>query len=139
VSHSSSPLSRPFPTCQQRTDELNDALRNTPRSPCVDQMEADIEAYYRKAQIGELAAVRRTHGGMLYYEITEIGGTNPKLGRVYVRGHGAFYMKHGKNCWQPKGQTTLVVPTGPVVAWALEYPGGAFGFMTFKASDYPFP
>lgn len=135
MSHSSSRPSRPFPTHQQRRDALKEALRNTPHSPCVDQTEADIEAYYRKAQIGELAAVRRTHGGMLYYEITEIDGTTPKLGRVYVRAHGAFYMKHGKNCREPKGQTTLVVPTAPVVAWALEYPRGAFGFATFKASD----
>ncbi len=75
---------------------------------------------------------------MLRYDIMEIESVNQKLGRVYVRTYGAFYMKHGKNCWEPKGQTTLVVPTETVVAWALEHPHGGFGFVTFKASDYPF-
>jgi len=72
---------------------------------------------------------------MLRYDITAIERVNPELGRVYVRTHGAFYMKHGKNCWEPTGQTTLVVPTEPVVAWALEHPHGDFGFVTLRASD----
>ena len=139
MSHSSSLPPRTFPTRQQRREELKEALRNTPRSPCVDQTPAEIEAYYRKVQIGDRAAVRQTHGGMLSYDITEIEGVNSKLGRIYVRSYGAFYMKHGKNCRQPTGQTTLVVPTDAVVTWALHNPRGAFGFMTFKASDYPFP
>jgi hypothetical protein len=118
---------------------MKEARRNTPRSPCVDQTPAEIEAYYRNAPIGAPAAVRQTHGRMLRYDVTDIERVNPKLGRLYVRVHGAFYMKHGKNCWEPKGQTTLVVPTEAVVAWALEHPHGAFGFATFKESDYPFP
>ena len=132
------PPSHPFPTSQQRRDELKEALRNTPRSPCVDQTQVDIETYYRKAQIGDRVAVRQTQDGMLYYDITEIVGTNPRLGRVYVRTHGAFYMKHGKNCWHPTGRKTLVVPTESVVAWAIENPRGAFGFSIFKADEYPF-
>jgi hypothetical protein len=90
------------------------------------------------AQIGDRAVVRQTHSGMLRYDITAIEDVNPKRGRVYVRPHGAFYMKHGKNCRHPTGQTTLVVPTDAVLAWALDHPQGAFGFVTFKESDYPF-
>ncbi|MCK9552771.1 hypothetical protein [Aquamicrobium sp.] len=37
-------------------------------------------------------------------------------GRVYVSNAGAFYMKHGKNCFHPKGLTRLVVPTDEVLA-----------------------
>jgi hypothetical protein len=139
VSRSSSPPSRPFPTRQQRRDELKEALRNSPRSPCVAQTPADIEAYYRNAKIGDPAAVRHTQYGLLQYDITDIEGVNSQRGRVYVRAAGAFYMKHGKNCWHPKGQTDLVVPTDAVVAWAKEHPRGATGFSIFKAEDYPFP
>jgi hypothetical protein len=136
----SSVPSRPVPTTRQQIrDELKEARRETPRSPCVDQTPAEIEAYYGKAQPGDRAAVRQTHGGILRYDITDIQGANPKLGRVYVRGFGAFWMKHGKNCRHPTGQTTLVMPTDAVVAWALDHPQGAFGFVTFKESDYPFP
>jgi hypothetical protein len=138
VSHSSSVPLRPFPTSKQRRPELTEALQNAPGSPCIDQTQADIEAYYRKAQIGTRAAVRQTHGGVLRYDLTEIDGTNPKLGRLYVRAHGAFYMKHGKNCWHPTGQTRLVVPNDAVVAWALEHPTGALGFVTFEEGDCSF-
>jgi hypothetical protein len=83
--------------------------------------------------------VRHPQYGVLQYDIADIEGVNPKRGRVYVRTAGAFYMKHGKNCWHPKGQTDLVVPTDAVVAWAKEHPHGATGFSIFKAEDYPFP
>jgi hypothetical protein len=56
--------------------------------------------------------------------ITEIEGRNPRTGRVYVKGFGAFYMKSGKNCFHPKGQTTVVLPTEPVRQWAAANPSG---------------
>lgn len=103
-----------------------------PVSPCIDQTEQDIEAYYRHAKIGQTAVVRHTQGHMLRYVISEIEGGN--RGRVYVRNAGAFYMKHGKNCFHPKGQTTLVVPTDEVLAWAKEHPQGEFGYSVYRST-----
>jgi hypothetical protein len=48
---------------------------------------------------------------MLVYHVTELEGTNPRAGRTYIRNHGAFYMKSGKD-FHSKGQTTLVVDPG---------------------------
>lgn len=95
-----------------------------PLSPCIEQTQADIEAYYRGTPEGEVAVVRRSQGHLLEYVVAEIEGRNPKRGRVYIRGHGAFYMKSGKNCFHPTGQTTLVVPTEAVLTWAREHPRG---------------
>lgn len=47
-----------------------------PVSPCIDQTEKDIEAYYRHAEIGQAAVVRHTQGHMLQYVISEIEGGN---------------------------------------------------------------
>lgn len=105
-----------------------------PLSPCIDQTESDIETYYRAAEIGRIAVVRNTQGHMLHYAVREIEGTNPPRGRVYVSQDGAFYMKHGKNCFHPKGQKTLVVPTDEVLAWAKEHPQGAFGYSVFRST-----
>ena len=102
-----------------------DRLANPrPLSPCVDQTETDVAAFYRSASAGDHAVVRHTQGGRLVYEVREIEDTNPERGRVFVRGSGAFYAKSGKNCFHPKGQTRLVVPTPEVLAWALEHPQG---------------
>ena len=98
-----------------------------PLSPCARQTEDDIAAYYRGADIGAAAVVRQTHGGLLLYHVTAIDGSKPERGRVYIRNHGAFYSKHGKNCFHPTGQTTLVVPTEEVLAWADAHPRGEFG------------
>lgn len=116
---------------------LRDDRRDNPRqlSPCVDQTPKEIETYYRGVTPGSPAVVRHTQGGMLVYDVTEVEGTNPKRGRVYVRSAGAFYMKSGKNCFHPTGQTTLVVPTEAVKEWAHEHPRGEFGVSTFRHYD----
>lgn len=103
-------------------------------SPCIDQTEQDIEAYYRHAEVGQVAVVRHTQGGVLQYRVYEIEGTNPSRGRVSVRQAGAFYMKHGRNCFHPKGQTTLVVPTAAVLAWAKEHPQGDLGYSVYRST-----
>jgi len=103
-----------------------------PFSPCIDQTKAEIEAYYRNAPIGAAAIVRHTQGHLLQYVVTEIEARNPKRGRVYIRGAGAFYMKSGANCFHPKGQTTLVVPTDAVLAWAKEHPRGELDIGTIR-------
>lgn len=95
-----------------------------PVSPCIDQTEHDISAYYKSAGAGNQAVVRQTQGHILLYTVTAVEGTNPKAGRVYIQGFGAFYAKSGKNCFHPKGQTTLVVPTAEVLEWAAAHPRG---------------
>lgn len=107
-----------------------------PLSPCVDQSESDIEAYYRIAEVGQKAVVRHTQGHMLQYVLSEIEGRNPQRGRIYIRNSGAFYMRSGKNCFHPKGQTTLVVPTDEVLAWASVHPRGEFGYSIYRHSPW---
>jgi hypothetical protein len=79
--------------------------------------------------VGDRAALRHTQYGRLRFTVTEIEGINPKQGRVYVRencpwGGNGYYMKSGKSCWSPTGQTHLVVPTPAVLAWTEEHPDG---------------
>lgn len=101
-------------------------------SPCVDQTEAEIARYYRSAPMGAVAVVRHTQGGLLQYDVTEVEGQNPGRGRVYIKNAGAFYAKHGRNCYQPKGQTALVVPTPAVLEWARAHPRGEFGLSIYR-------
>jgi len=119
-----------------RIEALREWRKHGPHSPCVDQTDEDIAAYYCNAPIGAPAAVRMTQGGLLQYRITEIEGQDPARGRVHVRGFGAFYQKHGRNCFHPKGQTTLVVPTEAVLNWAAEHPEGKFGVSRYRDAKY---
>ncbi|RAH96339.1 hypothetical protein DLJ53_32300 [Acuticoccus sediminis] len=105
-------------------------------SPCARQAEAEIENYYRNQPEGSPAVVRRTHGGILTYQITTFGLRRTGTGRINVEGVGDFYMKSGKNCWEPTGQTRLVVPTDEVLAWAAENPRGQMGVSIY--ADEPF-
>ena len=105
-------------------------------SPCVDQTEEEIAAYYSTAKEKDKAVVRQTQGHMLIYKVSEIEGINPSRGRVYVRQFGAFYSKHGKNCFHPKGQTSLVVPTAEVLSWTEQHPHGEFGYSCHRFEGY---
>lgn len=110
------------------TGSAGAALRG---SPCACQTEDEIATYYRNANVGDVAVVRQTQGHLLVYAVTEVEGVNGRAGRVYIKQHGAFYAKSGKNCFQPKGQTTLVVPTDEVLNWAAEHPQGEFDYWTY--------
>jgi hypothetical protein len=110
-----------------RREALEEYRKEQPKSPCCEQTREEIENYYRHAPVGSAAAVRHTQHGFLRYDITDIEGRNPQRGRVYIRDHGAFYMEHGKNCYHPKGKTSLVVPTDAVIAWAKEQGDGSDG------------
>lgn len=106
---------------------LSEALANIPKSPCAYQTQEEIEQYYRNAPIGAKAAVRHTQYGLLEYDITIIERRSEALGRVYIRSRSsgsAFYIKSGKNCYHPKGQSSIVVPTEDVVIWAENNPRG---------------
>ena len=115
---------------------VTERRHQTKYSPCVDQTEDEIGAYYRAAKEKDRAVVRRTQGHMLIYKLTEIEGINRSRGRVYVRQFGAFYSKHGKNCFHPKGQTSLVVPTAEVLSWAEQHPHGEIGCSCHRFEGY---
>lgn len=102
-------------------------------SPCADQTEADIGSYYRNEPEGAVAVVRRTHGGILIYEVTTFALRRTRSGRINVNNSGDFYMKSGKNCFEPTGQTRLVVPTDAVIAWANEHSQGETGYTIYPA------
>lgn len=126
-------------------------MKITPREPRNDpsygQTKEQIEAYYRNVQIGDVAIIRNTQGGILEFKITTITGTNPKIGRVYLAhaapwGGNAFYMKHGKNCRAATGQSSLVVPTSEVLAWIEINPHGTFdwspGYPSILSLAFPY-
>lgn len=108
----------------------------TKNSPCVDQTTDEIAVYYRAAKAGDAAVVRQTQGHVLQYAITAVEGTNPARGQIYIGQFGAFYTKHGKNCFEPKGQSSLVVPTPEVLAWAEEHPRGEVGYVWYRFEGY---
>lgn len=125
------------PSAQDRLAERKpDVARKI--SPCAHQTEADIANYYRSAKVGDVAVVRETQAHLLVYSVTTVEGLNPSRGRVYVKQHGAFYMKSGKNCFHPKGQTTLVAPTEDILKWAVEHPQGEFHYWTFPPDKAAF-
>jgi hypothetical protein len=71
--------------------------------------------------------VRRSHGGILCYEVTTLCLRRANCGRINAGNSGDLYMKSGKNCFEPTGQTQLVVPTEAVIAWSTEYSRGEMG------------
>uniref|UniRef100_UPI001AEBE93C hypothetical protein n=1 Tax=Pleomorphomonas koreensis TaxID=257440 RepID=UPI001AEBE93C len=124
-------------TRKEALEEVRQYRLDHPRpvSPCIDQTEADVAAYYKAASAGAAAIVRETQGDCLRYTVTEVEGTAPRLGRVYIKNFGAFYAKTGKNCFHPKGQTRLVVPTEAISAWIAEHPLGEFGVQYWKSQN----
>ena len=89
------------------------------KMPCSDQTAEDTKEWMKAhAKKGHVAVVRTTQDGIWEYRLVEIQDTNPRIGRVYVESFGAFYYD-GRNCFHPKGQTHLIVPTPTVVQAAL--------------------
>jgi hypothetical protein len=120
---------RKFPSALVSSRGLRALFGNArPNDPSSSQTEQEIANYYRNVKQGDVAVIRETYARRLWFIITRISGTNPKLGRVYLdvaprSGYGgtAFYAKSGKNCVAPKGQASLVVPTPEVLAHAKQY------------------
>jgi hypothetical protein len=92
----------------------------TTQLPCSEQSDAAISKYYLNIKVGDPVCVKETQYGLLRYYITTVEAI--KRGRIYPVGHHAFWAKTGKNCWQPMGQSRLVIPTEKVRIFALKYP-----------------
>ena len=94
----------------------------TTQPPCYEQTEEQVEIWLRtNVQIGTSVAVRNTQGGLLHYLPAKVvrlgrGRFEIQLDERYGIGTGGstFYYS-GKNCWHPKGQTRLVIPSREVV------------------------
>lgn len=120
----------PFPAAVLSARGIRQLLGDErPGDPSADQTPDQVAQHYRNAKEGETAVIRETYANRLWFVVTTITGTNPKAGRLYLAdapksGHGgrAFYAKSGKNCFSPKGQSSLVIPTEAVLEHAKRYP-----------------
>lgn len=134
-------MSAPLPPLPKWVQEAHAALREYEKthppvlSPCIDQTVKDVETYYRAADVGDVAVVRQTQHHHVQYTVTTVGAVPVRSGRVYVEGFGAFYRKSGKNCYQPTGQTRLVVPTDQVRVWAAAHPRGEMGVRYWRKDE----
>lgn len=97
--------------------------------PCYGQTADEVEAWLRaNVRIGATVALRHTQAGFLQYAtatVTRIGKDRFEVdalgpGNLSTAGRSFYYS--GKNCWSPKGQTRLVIPTEVVLA-ACGQPG----------------
>lgn len=92
-------------------------------SPCADQSQEAIENWLRaEVAVGAEVIVRHTQSDLLQYE----RGRVVRLGRgrfevatqradgTYPESGEAFYYS-GRNCWHPKGQTSIVIATPAVL------------------------
>lgn len=92
-------------------------------SPCFDQTPEAVEAWLRSnVVVGTEVVIRNTQGGLLQYRlarVVRVGKGRCHVAPVLPDGKEApsesFYFS-GKNCWHPKGQTRLVIPTPATIA-----------------------
>ncbi len=92
------------------------------KTPCHDQTPEMIESWLRaNVRKGAEVALRHTQGGHLQYAIATVNYVG--RGRFGVGNAGTFYYS-GMNCFHPKGQTSLVVPTPAVREHATKHPHG---------------
>lgn len=90
--------------------------------PCFGQTAEEIEKWLRaNVAIGTVVAIRNTQAGFLQYvpaRIIRIGKGRFEVAREIrdsLSGAGNTFYYSGKNCWQPKGQTRLVIPSPDVI------------------------
>ena len=105
-----------------------DSAKSLP--PCHGQTEERIKEWMKaNVQIGTEVVVRNSQGGFLQYtraKVVRIGKGRFEvntLGRGTISGGGLNFYYSGKNCWAPKGQTRLVIPTPEVLAVCDQLPG----------------
>ena len=75
--------------------------------------EESVKAWYKENAVVGLTVVIEFCRSLNRDEITEI-----RKGRIYTKRHGSFYF-NGKNCFHPKGQTKMLIPTLELIekAW----------------------
>lgn len=103
--------------------------------PSYGQSLNEIESFLRKATEATTVAIRNTQGGILVFHLAEVTGSNPRSGRLYTDkaggwGGSAWYMKSGKNCRHPSGQSRLFIPTPEVRSFLEKNPTGVLCYNT---------
>jgi hypothetical protein len=92
-------------------------------SPCADQSQEEIEKWLRaNVALGTEVVVRHTQSDLLRYQrgrVVRLGRgrfevATQQAGGTYSESGNTFYYS-GRNCWHPKGQTSLVIPTPAVL------------------------
>ncbi len=96
-----------------------------PLPPCHGQTAKDVKNWLlSNVGIGTVVAIRNTQGWILQYipaKVVRLGKgrfeVEPLQNSCFSVGEGGntFYYS-GKNCWHPKGQTRLVIPSPAVEA-----------------------
>jgi hypothetical protein len=78
--------------------------------------------------VGDDVAIRESHRGLLRFIITKV--MNIKRGRLYTEKAGyagdSWWVRTGRNCWYPKGQSHLVEPTSGVHDFIRDHENGSF-------------
>lgn len=107
----------------KRSTTNSNAMNPDHTPPCYGQTAEEVEAWLRaNVRIGATVAIRHTQGGLLQYAtatVTRIGKGRfevDTLGPGNLSTAGLTFYYSGKNCWSPKGQTRLVIPTEAVLA-----------------------
>lgn len=103
---------------------------DTQTPPCHGQTESSIKEWMKaNVAVGTEVVVRNSQGGFLQYAratVVRVGKGRfevDTLGQGNLSGAGRTFYYSGKNCWAPKGQTRLVVPTPEILAVCDGLPG----------------
>jgi hypothetical protein len=95
--------------------------------PTEDQTEASIGAFLRTLKVGDEVAIRETQRALLRFILMKV--TRIKKGRLYTEQSGyagdSWYIRTGRSCWYPKGQSHLVEPTSGVRDFIREHKYGS--------------
>lgn len=94
--------------------------------PAADQSVEEIEAFLRSRVVGDEVAIHNPQGGLRLLSIELAKVTEVRLrGRLWTDksahyGDNRWFVKSGKNCGAPTGQSRLVMPTEDVRRYATE-------------------
>jgi hypothetical protein len=102
-----------------------------PADPAFGQSERTIAAYLLNSCEGNEVAIRNAQGLGVMYVVTTIESISRDKGRLYTAieaplGGKGWYLKTGKHCRHPKGQSRLVEPTEEIRNFARQNPMGRF-------------
>jgi hypothetical protein len=88
----------------------------TVSDPTENQTEASIGRFLSAVAVDDDVAIRETHRALLRFILTKVASI--KKGRLYTEQNGyagnSWYIRTGRSCWSPKGQSHLVEPTSGV-------------------------
>ena len=87
--------------------------------PCKDQSSDNIYVWAQRLSVGDQVALKTTSSHLyVEYKLGEVEALTDNGRRVMVKGVGTFWRTKkaiGKNCFHPKGQLTMIMPTSSVI------------------------